>query len=114
MAALATLVLGGSGPFAFDQLQARNGGTHCAGRMNEPMITAVDRLFEAHLTVADLDTSIAFYRDRLGFELAHDHPSATGGVLLDRFARHHDAGTLGGRICSAEDDDAYRLRRCAR
>ena len=35
------------------------------------MITSVDRLFEAHLTVADLDTSIAFYRDRLGLELAH-------------------------------------------
>jgi lactoylglutathione lyase len=35
------------------------------------MITPVHRLFEAHLTVADLDASIAFYRDRLGFELAH-------------------------------------------
>ena len=39
------------------------------------MITPVDRLFEAHLTVADLDTSIAFYRDRLGFELAHVVPA---------------------------------------
>ena len=35
------------------------------------MITRVDRLFEAHLTVSDLDTSIAFYRDRVGLELAH-------------------------------------------
>ena len=35
------------------------------------MVTAVNRLFEAHLTVADLGASIAFYRDRLGFELAH-------------------------------------------
>jgi lactoylglutathione lyase len=34
-------------------------------------IAGVDRLFEAHLTVADLDASIAFYRDRLGLELAH-------------------------------------------
>jgi lactoylglutathione lyase len=34
------------------------------------MITPVQRLFEAHLTVADLDTSIAFYRDHLGLELA--------------------------------------------
>jgi lactoylglutathione lyase len=33
-----------------------------------------DRLFEAHLTVADLDKSIAFYRDRLGLELAHVTP----------------------------------------
>jgi lactoylglutathione lyase len=31
----------------------------------------VDRLFEAHLVVADLDASLAFYRDRLGLELAH-------------------------------------------
>lgn len=38
------------------------------------MITAVDRLFEAHLAVADLEASIAFYRDRLGFELAHVSP----------------------------------------
>jgi lactoylglutathione lyase len=35
------------------------------------MITPVDRLFEAHLVVAELDASIAFYRDRVGLELAH-------------------------------------------
>ena len=35
------------------------------------MITPVDRLFEAHLTVSDLDASIAFYRDRVGLGLAH-------------------------------------------
>jgi lactoylglutathione lyase len=35
----------------------------------------VDRLFEAHLTVADLDVSIAFYRNRLGLELAHVVPA---------------------------------------
>ena len=34
-------------------------------------LAAVDRLFEAHLIVADLDVSIAFYRNRLGLELAH-------------------------------------------
>ena len=39
------------------------------------MIARVDRLFEAHLTVADLGTSIAFYRDCLGLELAHAIPS---------------------------------------
>jgi catechol 2,3-dioxygenase-like lactoylglutathione lyase family enzyme len=39
------------------------------------MITPVDRLFEAHLSVADIDASIAFYRDRLGFELAHVTPA---------------------------------------
>jgi lactoylglutathione lyase len=38
-------------------------------------ITSVDRLFEAHLTVADVEASVAFYRDRLGFELAHITPT---------------------------------------
>ena len=39
------------------------------------MITPVDRLFEAHLVVADLDASIAFYRDRVGLELTHVTPA---------------------------------------
>jgi lactoylglutathione lyase len=38
-------------------------------------VAAVDRLFEAHLIVANLDASIAFYRDRLGLELAHVVPA---------------------------------------
>lgn len=32
-------------------------------------------LFEAHLPVADLDASVAFYRDRVGLELAHTVPA---------------------------------------
>ena len=39
------------------------------------MITPVDRFFEAHLTVSDLDASIAFYRDRVGLEPAHVVPA---------------------------------------
>lgn len=35
------------------------------------MSGAIQRLFEAHLTVRDLADAIAFYRDRLGLELAH-------------------------------------------
>src|SRR5215468_11021582 len=35
----------------------------------------VERLFEAHLTVADLDASIAFYRDVVGLDLAHLTPA---------------------------------------
>lgn len=35
----------------------------------------VDRLFEAHLIVADLHISIEFYRNRLGLELAHVVPA---------------------------------------
>lgn len=37
-------------------------------------VAGVEGLFEAHLIVADLDASIAFYRDRLGLELAHVVP----------------------------------------
>jgi lactoylglutathione lyase len=38
------------------------------------MSAKIDGLFEAHLTVADLERSIAFYRDRVGLELAHLTP----------------------------------------
>ena len=38
-------------------------------------VALIDRLFETHLPVANLDTSIAFYRDRLGLELAHVIPA---------------------------------------
>jgi lactoylglutathione lyase len=56
--------------------QSFNGGRRTRPG-EEPMtpVAAVDRLFEAHLNVADLDVSIAFYRDRLGFELAHLVPA---------------------------------------
>lgn len=35
------------------------------------MIVPIKSLYEAHLTVRDLDRSIAFYRDVLGLPLAH-------------------------------------------
>ena len=38
-----------------------------------PVIT-ISGLFEAHLTVSNLERSIAFYRDVLGLELAHTIP----------------------------------------
>lgn len=37
-------------------------------------IVPVRKLFEAHLTVSDLDRSIAFYRDVVGLVLAHRVP----------------------------------------
>jgi lactoylglutathione lyase len=37
-------------------------------------IVPINGLFEAHLTVSDLDRSIAFYRDVVGLELAHRVP----------------------------------------
>jgi lactoylglutathione lyase len=39
------------------------------------VIVGVDRLFEAHLPVADLDASVVFYRDLVGLELAHVVPA---------------------------------------
>lgn len=45
------------------------------------MAVRADRLFEAHLSVADLEASIAFYRDRLGFELGHIVPERQAAFL---------------------------------
>jgi lactoylglutathione lyase len=42
---------------------------------------AVGRLFEAHLIVADLDASIAFYRDCLGLDLAHVVPARRAALF---------------------------------
>lgn len=44
-------------------------------------IAAIDRLFETHLIVSDLQASIAFYRDCLGLELAQVIP-ARGAAFL--------------------------------
>jgi lactoylglutathione lyase len=41
----------------------------------------VDGLFETHLTVADLGRSIAFYRDVVGLELAHEVPERGAAFL---------------------------------
>ena len=35
------------------------------------MTALIDRIFEAHLTVRDVARSMAFYRDRLGLEVAY-------------------------------------------
>jgi lactoylglutathione lyase len=58
------------------------------------MISARD-LFEAHLTVADLDRAVEFYRDALGLRLAHVTPArhaaffwigAAGNAMLGLWA----------------------------
>lgn len=49
-------------------------------------IVPISGLFEAHLTVSDLDRSVTFYRDVLGLELAHMIP-----------ARHVAFFWIGGR-----------------
>ena len=42
---------------------------------------AVDGLFETHLTVTDLGSSIAFYRDVVGLELAFEVPERGAAFL---------------------------------
>lgn len=37
-------------------------------------LPAIEALYEVHLTVSDLDRSIAFYRDKLGLTLARVFP----------------------------------------
>ena len=44
-------------------------------------IVPIAGLFEAHLTVSDLDRSVAFYRDVLGLELAHTVPERHAAFL---------------------------------
>ena len=60
-------------------------------------IVPISGLFEAHLTVSDLDRSVAFYRDVLGLELAHTVPSrhvaffwigAPGAAMLGLWSIH--------------------------
>jgi lactoylglutathione lyase len=60
-------------------------------------VVPVSGLFEAHLTVSDLDRSIAFYRDVVGLELAHVIPSrhvaffwigAPGAAMLGLWSIH--------------------------
>jgi lactoylglutathione lyase len=45
------------------------------GPPSTPARLGVRGLFEAHLTVADLDRSIAFYRDVVGLALAFEEPA---------------------------------------
>ena len=59
---------------------------------------AVQDLFEAHLTVTDLDRSVEFYRDVVGLQLGARHGRASGCVLLDRSRRQRDARTLAGGV----------------
>lgn len=44
-------------------------------------IVPIKGLFEAHLTVSDLERSIAFYRDVVGLELAHTVPERHAAFL---------------------------------
>ena len=51
------------------------------------LLPAATRLFEAHLTVTDVDRSIAFYRDVVGLRLALDAARAQRRLLLGRRPR---------------------------
>jgi lactoylglutathione lyase len=62
-----------------------------------PQPIPVRGLFEAHLTVADLDRSVAFYRDAVGLELAYELPERGAAFLWCGEARRSMLGlwTLG-------------------
>ena len=60
-------------------------------------IVPISGLFEAHLTVSDLDRSVAFYQDILGLKLAHTVPARhvaffwigePGGAMLGLWSIH--------------------------
>ena len=62
-------------------------------------LTPISGLFEAHLTVSELDRAVAFYRDQLALPLAHIFPErkvaffrigAPGKAMLGLW----DAGTM--------------------
>lgn len=49
--------------------------------MGERAMIPIAGLYESHLTVSDMDRSIAFYRDVVGLELAHRVPSRGAAFL---------------------------------
>jgi lactoylglutathione lyase len=60
--------------------------------MTQGLAHQISGIYETHLTVADLPRAVAFYRDVLGLELAHEVPSR-GIVFFWVGAR--DQGMLG-------------------
>ena len=59
---------------------------------------SVDRLFEAHLPVTDLDASVVFYCDLLGLELVHVVPARQAAFFWGWPPRQRNAGPVGGRF----------------
>lgn len=55
-------------------------------------VVPIRGLFEAHLTVSDLDRSVAFYRDVLGLTLAHRIPARNVAFM---WVPTSDRGMLG-------------------
>ena len=70
-------------------------------------------LFEAHLTVRDLDRSIAFYRDMLGLPLAHVIPERQVAFFWVPSSGQGNARALVHRHLALADAPAHRLRRRA-
>jgi lactoylglutathione lyase len=66
-------------------------------------VVPISGLFEAHLTVSDLGRSVAFYRNVLGLELAHETPSrnvacfwigAPGAAMLGLWSIHSSSMSM--------------------
>ena len=66
-------------------------------------------LFEAHLTVKDLQRSMSFFGAALGLELAQVFPQK-GRVLLDRASRRFHARSVGGGDGATAVEPASRLQ----
>ena len=69
-------------------------------------VAGAERLFEAHLIVADLDLSMAFYRDRLGLELAHVVPARRAAFFWIGSRGHSMLGLWQGGAGSVLDQAA--------
>ncbi|MDN5787057.1 VOC family protein [Pseudorhodobacter sp.] len=60
--------------------------------MTDTIADAISGIYETHLPVSDLSRSIAFYRDILGLQLAHEVPSRGAAFF---WAGAPDRGMLG-------------------
>ncbi len=67
---------------AVDDVASSEAAPDATGRSTDAMTTVpVSGLFEAHLTVADLGRSVAFYRDIVGLPVAYEIPERGAAFL---------------------------------
>src|ERR1019366_7257880 len=75
------------------------------------MILPIHDLFETHLTVADLQRSMAFYGGVLGLDLARVFPERKVAFYWIRRVRQGHAGIMGSGKRSAADEAAPGFHR---
>ena len=77
------------------------------------MIVPIRGLFEAHLTVSDLDRSIRFYRDVLGLPLAQQIPERNVAFFWVPTSDSSHARSVVDRDLTIADASAHRVQRRA-